>query len=631
MEKKIILTISVLTSRKEDQVRRCLESLKPLREAVPSELIVVDTSEDPHMHDVVSEYADEVIPFHWINDFSAARNVGLKAAHGEWFLYLDDDEWFSDVKSLIRFFNNPNRNNYDGATYIQRNYDNMEGTQWDDAWVSRVAKIVPGLHLHSPIHEYFKPTPQLSMALKSVVEHYGYVYKSQEDLEEHYRRNVPSILKMIEEEPDETRWRLQLMLEYRSVKKFQELYDLGQECLEYYADSTDGETENAFAGFYAAKMIAMDGFDEFEKAYEICEEALSDKRVSDLGRAFFHLFKADYAMAKKEYRIAEQDALKYFKWKKYFDEHEEEHVMQANVSFVLVTFKDVYIKKCYSILICAGLKQGNPAYLKHHLKDLHFENPLILIYTYLVESVVEGMAHIKADKVFVKTLKTFYNNEILSERLEFALLDWGMEGKEGIDQIIRLLDKAGVDSAFMRIFPMRKRLCEETDELTDKELAKLLEKFTKDSCAYYKSMFSDEDREKGNKEMPGDYKAALVLEKIFKEEDLKKRLPMFKDVVAAYPPFTEAVKRYMRILGDRIQEQKKAETMQKDEESVQQEIINIDPKLNQMAQEIMSNIPMMLEHGMVGEAMDVIQQLKEMLPDNEQILEMEQAVKLRLS
>ena len=91
------LTISLLVSNQIGTIRKCMESLKPILDAVPSELIVVDTvgpeNSDGSL-DIAREYADQVVRFEWCDDFAAARNAGLSRAKGEWFLYVDDDEWF---------------------------------------------------------------------------------------------------------------------------------------------------------------------------------------------------------------------------------------------------------------------------------------------------------------------------------------------------------------------------------------------------------------------------------------------------------------------------------------------------------------------------------------------------------
>ena len=93
----IQLSISLLASDRPAALERCLDSLRPLLMQVPSELIVIATGTDEKVREIASRYTDLIIPFVWCNDFSAARNTGLKMARGEWFMFLDDDEWFEDT------------------------------------------------------------------------------------------------------------------------------------------------------------------------------------------------------------------------------------------------------------------------------------------------------------------------------------------------------------------------------------------------------------------------------------------------------------------------------------------------------------------------------------------------------
>ncbi len=108
IESDIKLTIGILVSNHIKYIRKSLNAIQPLLKAIPSELIVVDTvgpeNSDGSL-DVVKEYTDKIYHFDWINDFSAARNVALKNAKGEWFMYFDDDEYFDDVTEFIYFFN----------------------------------------------------------------------------------------------------------------------------------------------------------------------------------------------------------------------------------------------------------------------------------------------------------------------------------------------------------------------------------------------------------------------------------------------------------------------------------------------------------------------------------------------
>ena len=112
MSREILLTISILISNRPDTVRKCLDSIRPLLEGVPSELILVDTGCGEQVRQIIEEYTDHIIDFEWCRDFAKARNAGLKKAKGKWFLFLDDDEWFEDTEEIIAFFRSGEYRNY---------------------------------------------------------------------------------------------------------------------------------------------------------------------------------------------------------------------------------------------------------------------------------------------------------------------------------------------------------------------------------------------------------------------------------------------------------------------------------------------------------------------------------------
>ena len=149
---KPILSISILASDRLDTLPRCLESLTPIREAIPSELIIVDTSKNSEVHEVILKYADKVATFEWCADFAKARNVGVKLAEGEWFMFLDDDEWFAEPEELIEFFQSGEYKHYGYASHRIRNYYDEDFKRYGHAWVTRLAKICPEFAFHSKIH-----------------------------------------------------------------------------------------------------------------------------------------------------------------------------------------------------------------------------------------------------------------------------------------------------------------------------------------------------------------------------------------------------------------------------------------------------------------------------------------------
>lgn len=233
MEKKRpVLSISMLVSNnRRDTIEKCMESLVPLRKAVPSELIIVDTGCTDGSVDIARKYADKVVQFTWCKDFSAARNAGLCECSGEWFLYLDDDEWFEDVAELITFFCGNEKNKYDAVWYIQRNYDNFEGTTYTDTRVSRIVKMTDETKFHGKIHEWLEPLSETVKLVNTYVHHYGYVYKTEEDRKKHLERNLTLEEDAVKENPDDIRMCCQLVQEYRAGERYEDAMRLCKETL----------------------------------------------------------------------------------------------------------------------------------------------------------------------------------------------------------------------------------------------------------------------------------------------------------------------------------------------------------------------------------------------------------------
>lgn len=232
-KKRPILSISMLVSNnRRDTIEKCMESLVPLREAVSSELIVVDTGCTDGSVDIARKYADKVVQFTWCNDFSAARNAGLRECTGEWFLYLDDDEWFEDVSELVTFFQGEEKKHCDTLWYIQRNYDNMEGTVYTDTRVGRAVKMTPETSFHGKIHEWLEPLPKMIKKVGSYVHHYGYVYKCEEDRLKHLERNLTLEEEAVKENPNDIRMCCQLVQEYRVARRYEDAEALCKSTLE---------------------------------------------------------------------------------------------------------------------------------------------------------------------------------------------------------------------------------------------------------------------------------------------------------------------------------------------------------------------------------------------------------------
>jgi len=194
IKSKIKLTIGMLVSNHVQYIRKCMEALKPLLDAVPSELVVIDTKGEATdgSIDIVREYTDKIYRFEWCNDFSAARNFCLEHANGEWFLYQDDDEWFDDVQEFIDFFTSGESEEYYSGYYYTRDY--AANGSYSMGIAGRMIRRTEETRFIGRVHETFNEVYAPNKLFSCFTHHMGYVFVTEESRRAHQERNL-SILK----------------------------------------------------------------------------------------------------------------------------------------------------------------------------------------------------------------------------------------------------------------------------------------------------------------------------------------------------------------------------------------------------------------------------------------------------
>src|SRR4051812_29993596 len=88
----LTLSLCMIVKDEEEMLPRCLAAAKP----AVDEMIVVDTGSTDRTVEIAKEFGATVLHHEWSGDFSAARNVSLEAASGDWIIYLDADEVLVD-------------------------------------------------------------------------------------------------------------------------------------------------------------------------------------------------------------------------------------------------------------------------------------------------------------------------------------------------------------------------------------------------------------------------------------------------------------------------------------------------------------------------------------------------------
>lgn len=106
------ISVCIIAKNEEKHIGKCLAAIRShATEAVALEIIVVDTGSTDRTKEIAAKYADKVLDFIWVNDFSAARNYSIAQASYDYVLIFDCDEILISVNwnSLFQLLSNIHR------------------------------------------------------------------------------------------------------------------------------------------------------------------------------------------------------------------------------------------------------------------------------------------------------------------------------------------------------------------------------------------------------------------------------------------------------------------------------------------------------------------------------------------
>ena len=100
LEKVYSLSVCIIVKNGQSTISRCLDSVT----AIAEQVVVVDTGSTDNTIEIIQKYGISVAKFNWCDDFSAARNMSLQLASGDWILCLDADEFLfvEDRKKIFQ-------------------------------------------------------------------------------------------------------------------------------------------------------------------------------------------------------------------------------------------------------------------------------------------------------------------------------------------------------------------------------------------------------------------------------------------------------------------------------------------------------------------------------------------------
>jgi glycosyltransferase involved in cell wall biosynthesis len=284
----------LITKNEENNIEYCLSHLK----SVVNEQIVVDTGSTDRTVEIAESLGAKVFHFDWINDFSAARNFALDKAKGDWILFLDCDEYFSEdsitsikeiIKSTSRF------KDVDGIMCELINIDQNKNVLSTMSNISpRIFKNKDYLRFNNKIHEIltnkYNVESKVSLLNASKILklfHTGYD-KKEVLLKNKNERNILLLQKELEESPQNAKLNLYYSKQLRSEEKYNEALDY---CLKSYNYMDNSIFNDYYYEIYSNIMINMIALSmPYEDIKTIYEEAIC--KYSDYPDYYMYMGKA---------------------------------------------------------------------------------------------------------------------------------------------------------------------------------------------------------------------------------------------------------------------------------------------------------------------------------------------------
>ena len=136
--------------------------------------------------------------------------------------------------------------------------------------------------------------------------------------------------------------------------------------------------------------------------------------------------------------------------------------------------------------------------------------------------------------------------------------------------------------------------------------------FAESNLAYARKIYSNKTFEEAPELLPEHCRAALEIEKMLscEETDWNGRLEYLGKAVKIWPEMGETVKNYARLLGEQ-------------QEKIEDQAQKAKSELQIMAEQIKGQVKIMLENGMKDQALGIVKQLRQMLPDDREVIKLE--------
>ena len=623
--RELLLTIGMPVSNQIGTIERCLSHIRPLLEGLDAELLVVDTGSTDGTLDVCRKYGARVIKFPWCNDMSAARNQGIYHAKGEWYMSIDDDEWFEDVSEILWFFQSGEYKKYNIAAYIQRNYFYCDEQVYTDSFALRMAKITPELHFEGRIHDALDfPDRSTGYQFHAYVHHYGFVTDNEARRKEKYVRNVSGLLYDLWEMPQDLRFVQQLCKEFLAVGYYGYAYAYG-----FLGISVEQEIGSQFYGhMIASSLMSAFYYAEDERVFEVKKLIEGRYSYTDAENAYFSYVLADIG-TRKQYDPEEilKNVRDYRKYRAAYLQNKDENQRFADVG-INICSNPQYETDAQFMEFYAYQRMGN---LTRALKVLDGIDPEYIWYKKLpylecmltgeeavyqailnkmpavqmelwiadIMDIFQRMRNLKAavtavrrifeivDHVSIQALQVYLNTKKIAvlPELEKMLVDHLADEGE---------DNLSVQQCYIYAMFVKYQMIETQDE---REHMQLFAYYRKMMCSFAKKYYHPDLLSVSDSPVISpEVRALCEIGNAVCEQNDRETVRHLKKALEIFP----GVKKEIRFLLNNLQQEKKTHSVQKEMELLRQQLEN--------------QIQILMEQGRIKEAEQILRELEQIFP-----------------
>ena len=267
------LTLSMIVKNEEKYLYNCLKSVNDIAD----EIVLVDTGSSDNTINIAKEFNAGVFNYAWIDDFSAARNFALSKSTGDWILYLDADERFSEksineVKKIIK------GKDLSGYRCIIKSIDEVNGKP-NFMRYTRLFHNNPGIKFKGKIHEQIDDS-LLENEFKILDANIEIIHVGYNVTENEIRNKALRNLKILQNEFEENKSSYNA---YQLANTYTTLENYG-EANKYYKLSVDRNNLNKEYNAFA--YLNLSGFEfrknNLDKAIEYLDKGLKCDQSSPL-------------------------------------------------------------------------------------------------------------------------------------------------------------------------------------------------------------------------------------------------------------------------------------------------------------------------------------------------------------